>query len=65
MNFLITPSAPYSFVWDGVAIGGITAYGEPLKRFGFAMNVAISSLMRGGVSDSMRPQSVPPSTTRV
>jgi len=40
VNFVITPFGPYSFVWDGVAIGGIRAYGETLTRFGFLMNVA-------------------------
>ncbi len=40
MKHLIQPEAPYSFVADGLAIGGITAYGEPLEPFALAMNVA-------------------------
>ncbi len=39
MKHLILPTAPFSFVADGLAIGGIVAYGEPLP-FAFALNVA-------------------------
>ncbi len=31
---------PYNMVWPEIAIGGLLAYGEPLKQFGFIMNVA-------------------------
>jgi protein-tyrosine phosphatase len=38
---IINPFGPYSFVNSAIAIGGIAAYGEPLDRFGFILNVAL------------------------
>jgi len=40
VRHLITPDAPYSFVADGIAVGGITSYGKDINRFGLAINVA-------------------------
>jgi protein-tyrosine phosphatase len=37
---IITPFGPYSFVSQGIAIGGVLAYGEPLEQFGRLLNVA-------------------------
>ncbi len=39
MKHLITPTAPFSFIADDLAIGGITAYGEG-HRFDLRINVA-------------------------
>lgn len=50
---IIQPFGPYSYVWERLAVGGISAYGESLKPFGFAMNVAWEFVeypdLRGGI----------------
>lgn len=40
MKHAIAPKAPFSWVADGLAIGGIVAYGEDLSGFGLCLNVA-------------------------
>ncbi len=40
MRHLITPDAVFSFVADGIAVGGLRSYGESLTRFGLLINVA-------------------------
>ena len=37
---IIAPFGPYSFVSQGIAIGGLSSYGEPLDAFGLLLNVA-------------------------
>src|SRR3989304_5602776 len=37
---LLDPFGPYSFVSPGIAVGGLSAYGEPLNQFGLLLNVA-------------------------
>ncbi len=39
-DLIIDPHGAYSFVAPKIAIGGVSAYGEDLKQFGFLMNVA-------------------------
>lgn len=40
MKHPLTPDAPYSFIADDLAIGGITAYGETDVRFDLYVQVA-------------------------
>lgn len=37
---ILTPFGPYSFVAPGLAVGGLSSYGEPLDQFGLLLNVA-------------------------
>lgn len=48
MKHLITPDAPFSFVADDIAIGGILAYGQDISRFGLCINVAYELVATGG-----------------
>jgi hypothetical protein len=48
------PFAPYSFVSDEIAVGGLLAYGEPLQEFGFVMNVAWELVSAGDVVQGRR-----------
>lgn len=37
---ILNPFGPYSFVSQGIAIGGLLSYREPLDQFGLLLNVA-------------------------
>lgn len=40
MSPVVNPHAPFSFVTDRLALGGVHAYSEDLTRFDFCLNVA-------------------------